>query len=388
MKQKEWSKRLRDRLADHQEPISDDLWSRIEASLPPQRQQKSRTIPIMRWAVAASFLALALGGSFLMWQDRDHTVIEKAEAIMSEPLKTQTSKARDIQLSSHAIAQTKIAQAAPSSDVTMIILPLQRKDSVDKIEKKDNPEIVDKTEKKDNIDNKEKEFPRNTLHRPSSSRHIAINLYASNNISQMNGSSPVAIGGEMAQAYYGADESLQSNQGKRLSPIYLANYSESKKHYLPLALGLTASYPLTDKLSVSTGVVYTRLRSDFTYTMNDNHIKKEQHLQYIGIPLSIHYQWWKYKNIQSYLSLGGQVDWNIKAKVKTGKTSTSVNKDHSQWSLNGSLGIQYSIIPQLSLYAEPGVKHYFNNNSKIDNIFKDKPTQFNIELGLRIHLPQ
>ncbi|MBR5062030.1 MAG: outer membrane beta-barrel protein, partial [Prevotella sp.] len=221
-----------------------------------------------------------------------------------------------------------------------------------------------------------------------SSHRLTINLYASNNISQMNDHNPVTMSGKMAQVYSTAVASLNGKSEKRFSPIYLANYTESKKHYLPLSLGLTATYPFTDKVSISTGMVYTRLRSDFTYSMNENRIEKEQLLQYLGIPLSIQYQWWKHKNFQAYISFGGQVDWNIKAKVTTESTSTTIDKDHCQWSLNGSLGVQYGIIPQLSLYAEPGIKHYFNNGSKIDNIFKDKPNQFNIEMGLRLHIPK
>lgn len=402
MKKEDWTQRLRDQLADHREPVSDDLWDRIQSSLPPQRHKKSHVIPVMRWAVAASFLALALGGSYLMWQGKDHSFQETADVTMPEKPLPQVTLSDAMQPSSHAIAQTCVSRPVPLSGAVSHTPPLQGIDSMEKvcdIESIDNTESTEKNERAEKTDAQTiPQTPRYptedksvtpsppTPHHHSTSRHLALNLYASNNISQMNDQNPVAIGGEMAQAYYSADASLNGNQGKRLSPIYLANYSESKKHHLPLALGLTANYPLSNKFSVSTGVVYTRLKSDFTYSMNNNHIKKEQLLQYIGIPLSIHYQWWMYKNCQAYLSLGGQMDWNVKAEVKTGNTATPIDKDRCQWSINGSLGLQYGIIPQLSLYAEPGVKHYFNNNSKIDNIFKDKSTQFNIELGLRFHL--
>ncbi|MBR5062606.1 MAG: porin family protein, partial [Prevotella sp.] len=67
MKKEDWTQRLRDRLADHREPVDDDLWERIEASLPPSTQRKNRIIPIMRWTAAASLLALALGGGYVIW---------------------------------------------------------------------------------------------------------------------------------------------------------------------------------------------------------------------------------------------------------------------------------------------------------------------------------
>ena len=54
-----------------------------------------------------------------------------------------------------------------------------------------------------------------------------------------------------------------------------------------------------------------------------------------------------------------------------------------QWSANASLGIQFDVIPQLGIYAEPGAKYYFDNGSHIDNVFKDKKLNFNLQFGLR-----
>lgn len=62
---------------------------------------------------------------------------------------------------------------------------------------------------------------------------------------------------------------------------------------------------------------------------------------------------------------------------------TDSKRDRMQWSVNGSVGAQYDFIPQLGLYVEPGVKYYFDNGSKIENAFKDKKTNFNLQLGLR-----
>ena len=54
--------------------------------------------------------------------------------------------------------------------------------------------------------------------------------------------------------------------------------------------------------------------------------------------------------------------------------------------LANNLGIQYDIIPQLGLYAEPGIKYYFDNGSRLQTFFKDKPTNFSLQLGLRWNL--
>ncbi len=57
-------------------------------------------------------------------------------------------------------------------------------------------------------------------------------------------------------------------------------------------------------------------------------------------------------------------------------------RDKMQWSANASLGIQFDVIPQLGIYAEPA-KYYFDNGSHIDNVFKDKKLNFNFQFGLR-----
>jgi hypothetical protein len=87
-----------------------------------------------------------------------------------------------------------------------------------------------------------------------------------------------------------------------------------------------------------------------------------------------------------YATAGGQVDFCLKAKVISNGTNIPYARDRLQFSMQGALGLQYDIIPQLGIYAEPGVKYYFNNGSKVRNFFKDKPTNFNLQLGLRLNL--
>ena len=63
-----------------------------------------------------------------------------------------------------------------------------------------------------------------------------------------------------------------------------------------------------------------------------------------------------------------------------------VSRDGLQFSVQGALGIEYDVIPQLGIYVEPGVKHYFDNGSSVKTFFKDKPNSFNLQIGLRLNL--
>ena len=57
-----------------------------------------------------------------------------------------------------------------------------------------------------------------------------------------------------------------------------------------------------------------------------------------------------------------------------------------QWSLNAAVGAQFNILPQLGLYVEPGGSFYFDDGTTIENIYKEKPLNFSIELGLRVSI--
>ena len=117
--------------------------------------------------------------------------------------------------------------------------------------------------------------------------------------------------------------------------------------------------------------------------MKDHQIKRHQVLHYIGIPLNLQFSVWQWRGLEAYLAAGGQVDWNVEAKANTDGVDQEMGKDRMQWSIGGSLGVQYHIVPHVGLYAEPGIRYYFNNGSSISNFYKDKPTNFSLQFGLR-----
>ena len=68
MKREDWTQRLRDRLADHQETAPDDLWADIEKSLDTVEagRHHARIILLRCIATAAAvILCLAIGGGYL-----------------------------------------------------------------------------------------------------------------------------------------------------------------------------------------------------------------------------------------------------------------------------------------------------------------------------------
>ena len=170
------------------------------------------------------------------------------------------------------------------------------------------------------------------------------------------------------------------------APLQLADYSQTKHHYHPMSFGLSVGYNLTPRLTLTTGMVYTYASSDFTSSAAGDDIIETQRLHYIGVPLNLKYKVWGNNAIHTYAIAGCQADFNVSAKMQTGGITTDADKDHTQWSVGGAVGVQYNIIPRMGIYAEPGVRYYIDNKSSVETIFKEKKLNFNLQLGVRVEL--
>jgi opacity protein-like surface antigen len=137
---------------------------------------------------------------------------------------------------------------------------------------------------------------------------------------------------------------------------------------------------------LATGLVYTRLRSDFVAVMGGYPMTTEQTLHYLGVPLNAQYRLWGYKGLKVYGVAGVAADYNIKSQQEMEGLTQEISRDRWQFSLKGGLGVEYDVIPQLGIYVEPGLKYYFDNGSRVQNFFKDKPTNFNLQVGFRWNL--
>lgn len=170
------------------------------------------------------------------------------------------------------------------------------------------------------------------------------------------------------------------------SPLRYAipKYVEAK-HHAPLAIGAQVGIGLAPRLSLSTGVVYTRVASDFkSYGVSE--FDTHQVLHYVGVPLGLNYEVWSTGGFHAYVMAGGEADFNVKNDTKVSGHKEDVKRDGVQFSGKASLGAQYDVTPQVGFYIEPGAKYYFDNGSEIENTFKDKKWNFNLQFGLRINL--
>lgn len=442
MKSNDWTSQLNQRLADHQEPAPEGLWDRIEAQLDADIPQQPAIVPVShrstlrRWMAAASVALLIGGGAYLFMHDDQTPTVTAPIATKLKPFTTPSANATLSSTTEQSSTSPKTIIASPSSRLLaqrspqeigtdLVAATMQAETEITSAETDISAEKEITSAKEDEIkDTKElKEKTSTTTAKRAVTPHslseatgvsntrkreletghptriitdgsnshdhsLGISLYAQNNLVAEQQNTPVL----MSNAYYqqfSNSEIAYTNSHRRGAPqsnVYLSNYKEQNQHHLPLAIGLSVSYPLGDRLALSSGLVYTRATSDFQRIMPASTINTHQTLHYVGIPLQLHYTFLRLQSLSLYANAGGQTDINVKAQQTTEGVPVEANRDNLQWSLTGAVGLQYPIIPHLALYGEAGARWYIDNNSNVDTYFKQHPLSPNLQVGFRFTL--
>ncbi len=176
----------------------------------------------------------------------------------------------------------------------------------------------------------------------------------------------------------------------------LNQYADSRvKHKMPVKVGLSLEIPLTSRLSLHTGVDYTRLSSEIISGTSGAFYQTDQTLHYIGVPVGVSYAFLQTRHVTLYGSAGVELqkcvkgvqttDFNANNAFKaTVETTEKIGKSVWQSSANVSAGVQWNIVPSVGIYAEPGVSYYPSDGSSLLTVWRDKPWQFSLQFGLRL----
>lgn len=188
------------------------------------------------------------------------------------------------------------------------------------------------------------------------------------------------------------DFSLMAFVGMKLGKADAADNEVNVKHRQPVRVGTSVRLQLTDRFGIETGLNYSYLSSDIASGDEDGGFRTEQKLHYVGVPLGVNYGIWKTDFIEVYAAAGATAEFCVSGRSATEyiseetvvkRTETDFRDSRPQWSVNAAAGIQYNFNNVIGVYAEPGVSYYFNNGSSVTTIYKDKPFNFNLNLGLR-----
>ena len=160
-----------------------------------------------------------------------------------------------------------------------------------------------------------------------------------------------------------------------------SSYTEKYKHEIPKSFGVSARFHITDKLSINTGLTYTRYASDRTrmYSYSD-YQNDRQYVHYLGIPVRLDWMIVNRKHFNFYLGAGVQADKCIYATVG----GERLHEKEVLFGLNGAMGLQFNIFPMIGLYFEPDISYSLNEGS-IQTYRSREPFVVTVRGGLRFN---
>lgn len=168
--------------------------------------------------------------------------------------------------------------------------------------------------------------------------------------------------------------------------------STDYKYSLPVSAGVSLSYNITKTWAIDTGVRWTMLTTDIRSGSETNYSREKEIPHYIVIPLNVKANIWESRFVSVYAVAGGTMQKMVDGKnvatyyyqnTEASKQTTDLVEKPVQWSVNANAGIQFNCTDFVGIYAEPGIVYYFDNHSDIKNIYKDRPLNFNLSLGVR-----
>lgn len=398
-----------------------------------EAKKNARIVYFKRWSAAAAAVALlGIGGSYVYLHQED---VEKGnlQLAASQPASSHVVSA-DLQSAasqpapSHGVSadlQSAASQPAPSLVVSADLQSAASQKKMGNVLEKEseneisllaeNPEPAEPVSEDKATDKSSdyKALTRSTDHHAaayaSQSYHFEKNeevsgwsmqLYAENLTPSLGGVNSDASGGYNDFSYGTMAEPMPGvipdpTAGGIYGEEYLlASYKAiqrkqqgNAKHHAPVSVGLQVAFGIAPRLSLSTGMVYTRTSSDFYPYASSSSYNVHQVLHYVGIPVGLNYEFWQSGGFHAYVMAGAEADYNVKNDTKEeGVKKEDAKRDRVQFSGKASLGAQYDITPKVGLYIEPGAKYYFDNGSHVENTFKDKKLNFNLQFGLRFNL--
>lgn len=421
-----WQKDIHDRLGSYEKDAPEGLWEGISRELPklndggmltdkPQRTAKFRMWRVAGVAAAAS-VALVIGYNFLGNDTKDNINIptnttkhpnmlaSSQKPLGNEPTgvsaEQATHSADDLlseqpKLYKAYTEQPTLASASTETDVKEI-------SSKEENSKKENGQTEVKQEKRED----------NRMLRKNQDDA----LLAYNDVTERSGSTDApsrwsvstgAMGGLGASGTttaYGDYLVLSCPGGADTKDSPMLDMSsvnrdvETKteyEHHLPIRIGLSVAYALTDRLSISSGLTYTRLSSDIKDASRESKYIGEQRLHYVGIPVNVSYKVASSRWISLYGTAGVLAEKCVSGTTDEGYVENNTMKytnthDISskplQMSVNAGVGIQFDFIDNVGIYAEPGLSYYFDDGSALQTIYKEKPLNFNLNVGVRFKL--
>ena len=168
---------------------------------------------------------------------------------------------------------------------------------------------------------------------------------------------------------------------------------------IPLSFGLGVNIPVSEKLTIGTGLNFSSLVRTFNgvYTevdANQNIVRTldsdvTHTLNYIGLPLNLYFHLIDVRTVKFYLWGGALGEYALSNSYRVKDASEDILFSTSvkgiQLSAGIGLGVEFRLSNHLGLYLDPSARYYLPCNQP-KNIHTDRPFMLSFEAGLRFNL--
>ena len=403
-----FSKIIKEKLSNYSVPVDNDSWDTIEECLNSTSQRKTKRLWIAAFSVAASIALLFLLFTFneTVYHHEEANQLSGHEETIIQDVPEKTIVQSDLQQNFEHPTVFRKSQSGKQLAENGLTAEVDAKEEIP-----EEIQIVPATEEPGVQENppvynvpdldseKEIKIPaiRNKRRQSLSfSFSSGRNLSAGNNTALQGPSrSPIenSFGSEVTSIYY-YKVATQNVAQPTIEEILLNENYPEVIHYPPLSFGLTVKKDLNRTFAIESGVVYSYIATAFSRESSYKS-KADLQLHYIGIPLNIHSRLYGDHNSQwvFYLSTGGMVEKGILTSlvkktffedIDNTVVTASLNEKIKglQWSVSISPGVDYKIYKNYSVYLEPKLSYYFDNNQP-ESARTEHPVTIGVNAGLR-----
>lgn len=412
-----WTEQFKDKMKDYQEIAPEGLWNDISDAVVVNGRKRGTVVLFRSLAGVAAAAAIVLGVIYMTdTKDNEYRVIVQVADIPSEYVTIVEDKEEN-DISNHHVSNV-VASADVQKNVTE---PVQTFD-IDSVNEEqsctDNPHTETPMNKTPRTDNPKTEIQGHEIkkepHQDSTNperissgsvfeqpvtfpqtarKKNRVSISASFSGTAGNRTSIKGYSGSVPAASVSSFGTSPENEIRLFNRTREVTSGTSYRQ--PVNAGIKVNAYVSERWSIGTGIEWTWLRSTFREGSDEYYVSRISDLHYIGIPLTVTCDLWKGYGLKVYASAGGelqkcfsgrQVEEYVYNTVPGKSESNKLMEKQLQWSLRAEAGLGYDFSPLVGIYAEPGVTWHFNNGSQIDNIYKSRPFNFSISLGLKFNL--
>lgn len=374
----EWKKQLRQKMADYQQPAPEVSWEEIEEAVAASSHEPKRIAIWLRGIAAAVLVIVVSGVGYHLLNPQESGLSRQTASVVVRKKSPEIPIKKPVDDS----------QVQKGADHSLFISTKHHilKDDTVIVAQAEEVQMVEQAPEEQQTETQQPSSDKGRIHHSFSQDSSDGHLFPVRTHKKMRLMAKAYLGNGFSGNHILSDEivTVYSSSLNDLQNEYQNNdvIQESANHRQPFRFGLSLRYVINDKWSIDGGLSYSLLTSVITQKTRGKQEEIKQRLNYIGIPINVNYQLWNYHRFSAYASAGGVVEKMVKGK----RGDESVSIAPLQLSLNAGLGAEYEFVDWLSIYAEPGLAYYFDNGSKVQTFYQDKPLSFNLNLGLKLNI--